>query len=255
VAAPVIEAAIEKIRQLIASGAWGPGDRLPAEAALSEQLGVSRSSTREAVRALAAARVLDVRRGDGTFVTSLTPGLLLEGIGVAVELMQEDAILELLETRRVLEPQVTALAAERATPRQLIEIRRHLALMRNARNKELLVLHDSDFHASVAHASGNASLAAILIGVSNPTLRARVWRGLVDADAEHRTVSQHSAIYAAIEARDPALAAAAALIHVSTTEEWVRRTVGAHHVGGKAAASQWAVSRGLSELSPGVGDG
>jgi GntR family transcriptional repressor for pyruvate dehydrogenase complex len=229
VAAPLIDAAIDSIRELIASRAWGPGDRLPSEADLSAQLGVSRSSTREAVRALVAARVLDVRRGDGTFVTSLAPELLLEGIGVAVELMQEDAILQLIETRRVIEPQVTALAAVRASNRDLDDIGTHLGGMRSAVDHEDLVRHDSDFHASVAHAAGNPTLAAILIGISSPTLRTRVWRGLIEADAQERTVAEHSTIFAALRARDPALAAAAALVHVSNTEAWVRGLAGAQH--------------------------
>jgi GntR family transcriptional repressor for pyruvate dehydrogenase complex len=228
-AAPLVDSAIERMRQLIASAEWRSGDRLPSEAELSLQLGVSRSSTREAVRALVAARVLDVRRGDGTYVTSLAPELLLEGIGVAVELMQEDAILELIEARRVIEPELTALAAQRANDRQMAEIGHHLALMRTATDQAALVRHDSDFHASVARASGNATLAAILIGLSSQTLRTRVWRGIVEANADQRTVAEHAAIYGAIEAGDPALAAAAALVHVSTTETWVRGTVAAQH--------------------------
>jgi GntR family transcriptional regulator, transcriptional repressor for pyruvate dehydrogenase complex len=231
VAAPLVDAAIERIRQLIASGQWRPGDRLPPEAELSQQLGVSRSSTREAVRALVAARVLDVRRGDGTFVTSLTPELLLEGIGVAVELVQEDAIVQLVETRRLIEPQVTALAAERASEEQLAEIHEHLLRMRSAREHAALVRHDSDFHASVGRASGNATLAAILLGISGPTLRARVWRGLIDEGADGRTVVEHEAIYDAIAGRDAALAGAAALLHVATTEAWVRRMVAAQRDG------------------------
>jgi len=163
VTAPLVDATIERMRQLIASGEWRPGDRLPPEAELSVRLGVSRSSTREAVRALVAARVLDVRRGDGTFVTSLSPELLLEGIGVAVELMQEDAILQLIEARRLIEPELTALAAQRATTGEIDEIREHLALMGVAKDHAALVRHDSDFHASVARASGNATLAAIVI--------------------------------------------------------------------------------------------
>jgi GntR family transcriptional repressor for pyruvate dehydrogenase complex len=226
-AAPLVDSAIERMRQLITLGEWRSGDRLPSEAELSLQLGVSRSSTREAVRALIAARVLDVRRGDGTYVTSLAPELLLEGIGVAVELMREDAILELIEARRVIEPGLTALAARRANDRQMGEIRHHLALMRAATDQAALVRHDSDFHASVARASGNATLAAVLIGLSSQTLRTRVWRGIVEANADQRTVAEHAAIYAAIEAGDPALAAAAALVHVSTTENWVRGTVAA----------------------------
>src|SRR5258708_20480770 len=65
--------AIETIRELIASGQWGPGTRLPREADLAAQLGLSRNSLREAVRALSLARVLEVRQGDGTYVSSPAP--------------------------------------------------------------------------------------------------------------------------------------------------------------------------------------
>ena len=63
------------------------------------------------------ARVLDVRRGDGTYVTSLRPELLLGGFGAAVELMQEGFSLELIGVRRILEPAATALAARASTSR------------------------------------------------------------------------------------------------------------------------------------------
>lgn len=88
-AAPLTEAAIEQVRQLIATGQLKPGQRLPPEAELAELLGTGKSTVREAVRALATARVLDVKRGDGTFVTSLRPELLLAGIGAAADLMQD----------------------------------------------------------------------------------------------------------------------------------------------------------------------
>src|SRR3954464_11768538 len=70
--------AIEKIRAMITSGELRPGDRLPSEPELGAQLGLSRSSLREAVKALSLINVLDVRRGDGTYVTSLDPGLLMD---------------------------------------------------------------------------------------------------------------------------------------------------------------------------------
>ena len=94
---------------MIASGRLLPGARLPAESELAGELGASRNTVREAVRALVTARVLDVRRGDGTYVTSLRPELLLEGVAAAVELMQEGFSLELIAVRRILEPPATAL--------------------------------------------------------------------------------------------------------------------------------------------------
>ena len=224
-AAPLTELAIDKIRGLIKDGGLGPGDRLPPEAQLSDLLGVSRGSTREAVRALVTVGVLDVRRGDGTFVTNLSAGTLLAGLGRAVELMGEESILELVETRRVIEPQVTALAAIRATAEERAEIAGHLRLMRQWSEHDDLVEHDADFHAAVARASGNLTLAALLNGISSATVRARVWRGVVDSDAANVTIAEHAAILAAIEAGDARLAEALALAHVSGIEHWIRAAV------------------------------
>src|SRR4051794_6131694 len=103
--------AIESIRSLIASGAWGPGTRLPREADLAKQLGLSRNSLRESVRALSLARVLEVRQGDGTYVSSLEPGELLEPTLSATHLLRGRTVLELFEVRRMLEPEAAAMAA------------------------------------------------------------------------------------------------------------------------------------------------
>jgi GntR family transcriptional repressor for pyruvate dehydrogenase complex len=221
-AAPLTEAAIERVRSLIISGRLVPGERLPAEAELSTELGVSRSSLREAVRALVTAGVLDVRRGDGTYVTSLTPHLLLTGIGAAVELMQEDSILDLLESRRLIEPAVTGLAAVRSSADQRKEMKEHIEQMARASAQKDLIRHDTDFHETVARATHNPVLASVLTGISSGTVRTRVWRGIIDAEANHRTVEEHRAILAAIEARDAPLAEAAALLHVSSVQSWLR---------------------------------
>src|SRR5437016_14463405 len=86
--AGVTHDAVESIRELIASGEWGPGTRLPREADLAAQLGLSRNSLREAVRALALARVLEVRQGDGTYVSSLEPRELLAPTQFATHLLR-----------------------------------------------------------------------------------------------------------------------------------------------------------------------
>lgn len=216
--------AITRIRALIQSGQLPPGSKLPAEQQLAAELGISRSPMREAVKALAVARVLDVRRGDGTYVTSLEPAVLLEGLGLAVELMQGNTLLELTEVRRLFEPVATGLAATRVTPDQLGEIRGHLdAMHAAAEDVELLNKHDAAFHRAVVAATGNEALTTLVDGISRNTLRARVWRGMVEANASDRTLAEHEAIYAALADRDAALAQAAALMHVSTTEQWLRR--------------------------------
>src|SRR6266508_3997944 len=138
-AAPRTEDAITRIRDLIAAGRLAAGSRLPPEHELAAQLGLSRNTVREAVRALVTARVLDVRRGDGTYVTSLTPELLLEGIGFAVDLMQDDTWLEVLEVRRYLEPAAVALAATRIDQTALRALEECLERMRGADGLEQLV--------------------------------------------------------------------------------------------------------------------
>ncbi|GAA2648695.1 hypothetical protein GCM10010307_56470 [Streptomyces vastus] len=182
--------AIDQLRELIRSGALPPGSKLPPEPDLAAQLGLSRNLAREAVKALAVARVLEIRRGDGTYVTSLQPSLLLEGLGGAVDLLQSDsgALLDLMEVRRLLEPAATALAATRISEEGLAEVKRHLDAMREARDDvERLNAHDAAFHRAVVAATGNDPLVTLLEGVSGRTLRARIWRGLVDDRAAGRT--------------------------------------------------------------------
>lgn len=221
-AAPLTEAAIEEVRHLIAAGQLLPGQRLPPEAELAESLGTSRNTVREAVRALVTARVLDVRRGDGTYVTSLRPELLLAGIGAAADLLQDGFTLELVQVRRILEPAATAMAASRITGETLAELETCLHRMSEASSNDELVQFDEQFHQLVVAAAGNATLASMLAGVSSRTTRGRVWRGVVEAGATERTIAEHSAILEALRARDPQLAEAAALVHVSTTEAWFR---------------------------------
>ncbi len=222
-AAPRTETAIARIRDLIVAGELAPGSRLPPEHELAAQLGLSRNTAREAVRALVTARVLDVRRGDGTYVTSLSPGLLLEGIGSAVELMRDDGALEVLEVRRYLEPAATALAAGRIDQDGLRALAASIQRMREAADDEQFVAHDAEFHARVAEASGNGTLASLLAGLSSRTMRVRVLRAMSDAEALRRTIDQHEGIYAALAAGDPNLAQAMAVQHVITTEAWLRR--------------------------------
>jgi GntR family transcriptional repressor for pyruvate dehydrogenase complex len=215
--------AISRIRELVRSGRFPAGAKLPAEHELTVELGMSRSPVREAVKALAVAGVLDVRRGDGTYVTSLAPSLLLAGLGSAVELMQGNTLLELMEVRRLLEPAATAVAAGRISEADLAVVHEHLEAMRAAADDvELLNFHDAAFHHAVAAATGNEALTALLDGISSRTMRARVWRGMTDNNAAPLTLAQHTAIYEALAEGDAATAHATALIHVGTSERWLR---------------------------------
>src|ERR1700753_2977739 len=113
------DVAITRIREMILSGELHPGDRLPPEKELSDRLGLSRNSLREAVKALELVRVLDVRRGDGTYVTSLEPALLLEAVSFVVEMHEDDSLLEMFAVRRILEPAAAAIACARMSDADL----------------------------------------------------------------------------------------------------------------------------------------
>ena len=221
----VTDEAIAKIRDMIVSGRWRPGERLPREADLAVQLGLSRSSLREAVRALSLVRVLEVRQGDGTYVSSLEPDLLLETTAFVTHLLQDHTVLELFEVRRLLEPAAAALAAVRMDDEGRRRLRAELDRMRAAEGVEELVDADMAFHAVIAAAAGNAVLRSLLDGLAARTMRVRLWRGQADARANADTLADHTRIHDAIAARDPELSRAVAAAHIAAGELWLRQNL------------------------------
>ncbi|HVQ90035.1 MAG TPA: FadR/GntR family transcriptional regulator [Mycobacteriales bacterium] len=218
--------AIARIKKMIVSGELRPGDRLPKEADLAERLGLSRNSLREAVKALSLVRVLDVRQGDGTYVTSLQPEILLDTVGFVIDFHRDDSVLHLVEVRRILEPAATALAALAMSDAEIAELGTLVDLLRpstSAPEPELaeLVAADLEFHRRIAAGSGNPALAALIESLSAPTLQARVWRGLTAADFAGRIHDQHRAIHQALRSRQPEVARSWATVHVAGVEDWL----------------------------------
>jgi GntR family transcriptional repressor for pyruvate dehydrogenase complex len=221
----VTDEAILKIKAMLLSGELKPGDRLPSEKELSEALGLSRSSLREAVKALEVIRVLDVRRGDGTYVTSLTPSLLLDAMSFVVDIHQDDSVLELFEVRRILEPAAAALATPHVTADDIAALRVLLAEVDRTTSVDDLVANDIVFHRRISEHSGNAYLTRLLDTLSGSTVRARVWRGLTEEGSVERTLTEHRAIVDALEAGDAGLVGAHMTVHVSGVAAWLRRAL------------------------------
>jgi len=221
-----IESAISKLRELIATGELAPGDRLPPEPELAALVGVSRNTLREAVRALIHAKVLDVRRGDGTYVTSLEPHLLLSGLSFVVDLMQDRTVLELSEVRRILEPAAIALAANRIDDKTMDAVRESFARMRQAETTEELVAEDMEFHRLVIRAAGNATLESLLEALVTRTTKGRVWRAISGGGTKAWTLAQHQVIVDALAARDAELARAASTLLVAASDNWLRHLLG-----------------------------
>jgi GntR family transcriptional regulator, transcriptional repressor for pyruvate dehydrogenase complex len=217
----VTDEAIEKIKAMITSGALRAGDRLPKEADLAADLGLSRNSLREAVRALSLVNILDVRRGDGTYVTSLEPPILLEALNFIVDFHRDDRVLEFLQVRRILEPAATAMAAERITDAELEGLRELLDSLGPNPKPEDLVGKDIEFHQRIVACAGNTVLSSLLESMTGPTTRARVWRGISQTGAVARTLAEHRAILDALIARDPEVARAWATVHIAGVEQWL----------------------------------
>ena len=223
----VTSEAIDKIQELIISGSWRPGARLPKESELADQLGLSRNSLREAVRALSQLRVLEVRQGDGTYVTSLEPELLLESTSFVSHLLVGESALELFEVRRLLDGAAAALAAARIDAAGKEALRAKLDRMMETETVEELVEADVDFHAVIAAATGNTFLTSLLASLSSRTMRARIWRGREVDNALDVTRDEHRRIYEAIAGGDPELARAAAMAHIASGERWLRAQLAA----------------------------
>jgi GntR family transcriptional regulator, transcriptional repressor for pyruvate dehydrogenase complex len=218
--------AIDKMKQMIISGRVRPGERLPREADLAAELGLSRNSLREAVKALTLVNVLDVRQGDGTYVTSLAPSLLLEAVSFIVDFHRDDTVLAFLEVRRILEPAAAALAATRMTEEDRAALGKVLEVVDATTPVEELVAADLEFHRQIAVGAGNPVLASLVDNMSAPTTRARIWRGMTEPLALERTLAEHRAIYNAILGRDADLAASWTTVHIAGIELWLRAALG-----------------------------
>lgn len=223
----VTDDAIEQIRSMIVSGQLRPGQRLPPEQELSENLGISRNSLREAVRALSLIHVLDVRRGDGTYVASLDTESVLQTLAFVTDLRQDGSALERFQVRRILEPPATAIATRlsaRRTSKLLGESVDAISAQHDL-SIDQLVEHDLAFHKIIAEATENTLLAAMIWSASSQTVRARIWRGLTQDDAQERTLSEHRQIAMAMATGDPDIASAFMATHIAGVELWMQESL------------------------------
>ena len=219
------DVAIARIKDMIASGELAPGQRLPREIDLAQQLGLSRNSLREAVRALTLINVLETRQGDGTYVTSLTPRTLLEPVAFVTHLLNDAQMLQIWEVRRLLEPAATALAAARMTKAEHLQLRVRLDAFATSATVEETMRADEEFHRFINACSGNAVLESVIETMSVRTLRVRTWRKAMDEAHRQAALGEHLPIYEAIVARDPELARATSAMHVAEGELWLRRSM------------------------------
>src|ERR1700712_1793755 len=196
---------VEHVRGLIASGALRPGDQLPPERELARELKISRSSLRGGIGYLSAMGVLKSRHGAGTFVSSGPPSLDSSSLNILGALHGFQPA-QMFEARLVLEANVACLAAERATDEHLAELAEEVAEMYASLNDpHEYLIHDVRFHRTIARASGNPILAALM-----ETITANLYdnRRLTVEHSQDlkQSAEMHREIYRAIRSHNPSLA-------------------------------------------------
>lgn len=209
---PLAEQAAELLLNRIRSGEWPLGSKLPGENTLGPQLGVGRSTVREAIRHLAAQGVLATRQGAGVFVTALD---VSEDWNTTLRRADIDTV---IEARIAIEVEASALAAERRSPAQLRAIK-NAAAGREANRADIESLVDADilFHRSIIVAAHNQILTDLFDSFTPRTRQAMIdllrMRKEFGSDTDH---DAHTLILDAIASQDPERAAALTRAHLLT---------------------------------------
>ena len=196
------EQVVAKVYELIREQNLTPGDRLPPERRLAEQLGISRSALRAGFSSLISMHVLQSRQGSGTFLVDGGPTLDSEPLRLLAEL-HGFSYEHMFETRSILEVGAAGLAAERATDAQLDTMSEEIAKMYGALgDPQQFLVRDIAFHRTLASASGNPTLATLIEMVSVILYERR--RDTIErADDFNEALDRHRQIYGAIRSHKP----------------------------------------------------
>jgi GntR family transcriptional repressor for pyruvate dehydrogenase complex len=216
----IYEEIVRQIRMLIADGHLKSGDRLPPERDLAERFRVSRTSVREAMRALESRGLIGIRPGEGAFVREVSIEALVEPLALVI-LAQRETIADLYEARRLLEPPIAALAARRATPEELTEMARIL----DEQGAEVAagrtgLVQDAAFHSALAHSTHNRAITRIVTTLMDLLAQSRE-ESLSIPGRPVRSHADHRRVLAAVESRDARRAEQAMLTHLVGVERLV----------------------------------
>lgn len=214
----------EQLLSHVVSGNWTPGERIPPERELCQQLGIARTSLREALKAMELIGMLDSRVGDGTFVCPrsefLSRPLLWAFTGT-----DQGELQEIMEARTIIEENLAGLAARRGSPEEIRDIGRAVQMMRDSISRGDSILEsDMAFHLAVSAAAQNGVLRNAVQLLRN-LMRQWILYKLMIPDVPHAVLDRHVAIYRAIAARKPNAARSAMRRHMEETVELVTYVV------------------------------
>ena len=214
----VYEEIVFKIKDMLEKGRLKSGDQLPGERELSEVFQVSRSSVREALRTLETQGFLESRQGDGTYIASKPVESLVSPLASAI-FSEKDSQMELFEMRRLIEPRLAHLAAERATQEEIAMMEQALVLQEEAVARgETGTDVDKSFHYIMAKATKNKVLLRLTDSMRDLLAESRDKYLQVEGRPD-KSILRHRQVLDAIKARDGELAAQVMLEHVVDIEE------------------------------------
>jgi GntR family transcriptional regulator, transcriptional repressor for pyruvate dehydrogenase complex len=234
--------AFEQLLAFIQSGNFHPGDALPSQHELARSLSVSRPILREAMQRLAAAGVIEIRHGSGCYVTDpIQNGSFDELLGN----FTREMTLEVLETRTIVETEIAALAAARASEDDLARMEQALEQIRRLRAQGgLTVSGDADFHRALALASHNRVLTAIWDLLHQPSYIQGIRVQLALPNVVTDDYDNHRLLYEAVRSGDPERARETARVHLGRAHGWahqidtLRREIAADGEGDSGTAGQ-----------------
>src|SRR5271156_5954477 len=190
---------IAEIKGMIASGVLSPGSRLPAERDLAKQFHVNRASVRQVLKVLEMMGVLTQRVGDGTYLSTSAEAILNEPLDFLI-LLDDLSHHELFETRLIVEPELTARAAERATTEDIAALRAAVTAMEKSKNTKERLSADMAFHDAIFRASGNRICQLLFKQIHRTVLTSMAH--LSNRVTLERPLMYHRRIYKAIRERD-----------------------------------------------------
>ncbi|HEX5163917.1 MAG TPA: FadR/GntR family transcriptional regulator [Thermomicrobiales bacterium] len=235
---------VVQLCQMIRQGQLRPGDRLPPERELSEQLKVSRASLREALRALEIAGIVAAKQGGGTYIREVFEDEILSPLSLVLD-ASTDLVGDLWEVRSIFEPAVASRAAIRAQAADIAVLERiveqqHGFLDRDAANDDWLE-SDRAFHVAVARASHN-EVSVRVIRLINELLHEGRRHFATRSDRREHAYTWHREIAARIRACEPQQARDAMMQHLREVEEVIVSEVIAPITGDQAELEETMTS-------------
>ncbi len=213
------EQIVEQIEQLILDGKLHPGDQLPAERELAEQFNVSRTAVREAVKALREKGLVEIETGRGTFITHGVSKALRRSLDWMVRSAEGNRLVDLVQVRDILEPEIAALAAKMATGQDIESLQQAVTVMDSALDDaDVYVEADLEFHLALATATQNKLIPTLIDPIVDLLLEQRKRIFLVDGGAL-RGQHHHKRILEAIKKRDPVAARQAMQAHLAQVRQ------------------------------------